>query len=82
MWLVTRPCYFVAGNVNPVNGWPQVSKVSCRGVNKAWDHSGRHKAVLVPVAEHTARYPFSTPNKPQPKKDMSSLLKYIYCTNK
>lgn len=31
MWLVTRPGYFVAGNVNPVDGWLQVTEVSCRG---------------------------------------------------
>lgn len=59
-------------------------------VNKAWDHSVRHKAVLAPVAEDTARYSLPPPNKSHSdearlmfkKTDMSSLLKYIYCTKK
>lgn len=37
-------------------------------VNKAWDHSGRHKAVLTPVAEHTSRHPSPPPTNHSPMK--------------
>lgn len=35
-------------------------------VNKAWDHFGRHKAVLAPVAEHTVRHPSPPPTSYRP----------------
>lgn len=56
-----------------------------QGQLTAWDPSARRRGVLAPVAELTTH-----PKKPQSdetrliftKKDMSSLLKYIYCTKK